>query len=261
VPAARLRHSPARIALPLAAALLPLRALADPSPASPAPTPTPPPAYVTAENEFSPSYYGESGNSNQINLRAQIPYDNSRWTIRLKLPVVTKAPVESVTGAGDLTVHDLAVINGRYGQWLAGVVLYLPTASDSLGSHKYSLGPAFGYATDGGPWTFGLSAESYFSVIGPASYPSVGKSKVAPVLRLALSRGWGVGLSTMQFTYDWRLNRWTDVPLGLRIEKRAIAGLGPLGAYVDVERNLVHAADTPGWTIRSALRWSFTRSP
>jgi len=228
--------------------------------ATPSPSPPPPPAtYVSAEDELSPGYYGEAGSSNQINWRAQIPYGNSAtYYVRIKLPVVTSAPPESITGAGDLAVTNFAVLDAA---WVGGVTLRFPTANDSLGTHKYSLGPAFGYTVTRGRWTLGFSEESYFSIAGPASYPSVGKSQLSPTLRLGLSNGWSVGFSTMQFTYDWVNNRWTDVPLGLRLEKRGIAGLQSLDVYADAERNLAHTEDTPGWTFRSALRWFFTRWP
>jgi hypothetical protein len=141
------------------------------------------------------------------------------------------------------------------------MTLRLPTANDSLGTHKYSIGPAVIYTTSLGRWTLGLSQESFFSIIGPKSYSTVGKTQIAPTARFGLPSGWSVGLSTMQFTYDWVLNRWTDVPFGLRLEKRSLAGLRPLDAYVEAERNLVDQSDTPAWTIRSALRWTFMGSP
>ena len=231
--------------------------------ATPSPSPPPPPAtYVSAEDELSPGYYSEAGSSNQVNLRAQIPYgDSSTYYVRIKLPIVTSAPPEAITGAGDLAVTNFAIFNPARPAWVGGLTFRFPTANDSLGTHKYSLGPALGYTVNLGRWTLGLSEESYFSVIGPSSYPSVGKSQLSPTLRLALYNGWSIGFSTMQFTYDWVINRWTDVPFGLRLEKHGIAGLASLDAYADAERNLVHTAETPGWTIRSAVRWYFTRFP
>lgn len=212
---------------------------------------------MSAEDELSPGYYGEAGSSNQINVRAQIPYANSSpYYVRIKLPIVTSAPAESITGAGDLAVTNFAVLDRA---WVGGITFRFPTANDSLGTHKYSVGPAFGYTVNRGSWTIGFSEESYFSIIGPSSYPPVGKSQISPILRLALANGWSVGFSTMQFSYDWVNNRWTDVPLGLRFEKRGIVGLPSLDAYADAERNVAHTDDTPGWTFRSALRWFFTR--
>ena len=240
--------------------VLGLRLIPWPAPADAAepPTPSPPATTVSAEDELSPDYQSENGSSNQVNLRAQLPYDDARWLVRIKLPIVTAAPSQSVTGAGDLALWDLAVFNSGRGQWLAGPTLRIPTAKDSLGTNKYSLGPAAGYVVSDRGWTLGFFGQSFFSIIGPSSYPPVGKTQIDPVVKLGLQRGWSVGFSTMQFTYDWVRNRWTDVPLGLRVGKSAIGELKSLDAYMEGERNLARAPDTPGWTVRALVRWTFS---
>ncbi|MBV8283310.1 MAG: hypothetical protein JO175_01610, partial [Candidatus Eremiobacteraeota bacterium] len=232
-------------------AIRPLTGQCDP--AAP-PTPSPPSTTVSAEDELSPNYQSETGSSNVVNLRAQIPYDNSSWVVRVKLPIVTAAPSESVTGGGDLAIWDLKVINAGQGQWLLGATFRFPTARDSLGTNKYSIGPSAGYLVQRGPLTIGYFANSFFSVIGPASYPGVAKTQIAPTVKYDLPGGWSVGLSTMQFTYDWIRNRWTDVPLGFRIGKKPL-WMSSLDAYLEAERNLARTPDTPGWTVRALVRW------
>ncbi|MGC1380647.1 MAG: hypothetical protein WA814_06440 [Candidatus Baltobacteraceae bacterium] len=240
----------------MAIALLPVPGRCD-APPSPAPTMAPLPATVSAEDEFAPTYQSETGSSNIVNLRAQIPYDDATYVFRLKLPIVTSAPGASVTGAGDLALWDLAVLGNGRAQWLVGLNARVPTANDSLGSNKYSLGPAFGYRTKVGAWSVGFFNESFFSLVGPSWYPPVGKTKIQPIATLTVAPQWSVGLSTMKFTYDWVLNRWTEVPLGLRVEKQAVGKIAPLGGYLEAERNLARAPDTPGWTFRALLRWTF----
>ena len=254
----RLIHKTLLCSLAAAGTLIPAPCRAD---STSAPTPAPPSTSVSAEDEYSPSYQGESGSSNLIDLRAQIPYDNSAWVLRLKLPIVTAAPSASLTGAGDLSLWDLAVLNVGQGQWLLGPTLRIPIGNDTLGTHKYSAGPSFGYIEQRGGHTylaFGFFAQSFFSVIGPSWYPGVSKTQIAPVLKIVFPSGVAVGLSAMQFTYDWVINRWTDVPVGLRVGKKPLsARLSALDAYFEAERNLVHTPDTPGWTIRGLFRWRF----
>ena len=194
-----------------------------------------------------------------MNLREQVPYVNSAWIIRIKVPIVTAAPPESVTGAGDVAIWDLAVRNAGQGQWLVGPTLRIPTAKDSLGTNKYSLGPAAGYVTQPNRWTIGFFGQTFLSIIGPASSPAVAKTQIAPALKYGLQGGWSVGFSTMQFTYDWVRNRWTDVPLGVRIGKKFGATLKSIDAYLEVEQNVAHSSDSPGWTIRALARWRFSR--
>jgi len=227
----------------------------------PNPTPAPPAPSVSIEEEVSPEYDDESGSSSLVNLRAQLPYvAGAQYVLRLKLPIVISAPATAVTGAGDLALYDLAVTDTARGRWLEGVTIRIPTAqNDSLGSGKYSIGPAFGYETVRGPWTLGFFQQSFFSVIGPASRSAVGQSKIEPSVTLAVGRGWGIGLSSMAFTYDWVRDKWTEVPVGLRVAKRFSGGLNPLEASLEMEQNLADARGAPSWTIRTLLKWTFPR--
>jgi hypothetical protein len=242
----------------LAFALAPLCSRAEETPASPTPSPAPPSPYVSIESEVSPDYDGESGSSNLINLRGQIPYGaGAQYLFRLKLPIVTSAPATAVTGAGDLALYDLAVSGTGDSRWLEGITARVPSAqNDSLGSGKYSVGPAFGYTLTRGPWTLGFFQQDFFSVIGPESRSSVGQSKIEPDVAFALPRGWSVGLSSMTFTYDWVRNQWTEVPVGLRVGKRFSDGLRPLQASFEMEQNLADARGAPSWTIRTLLKWT-----
>ncbi len=253
---ARVRRVAAVLALwlPMTAA----RAAAD---AFPTASPAPPAPYVSVEEEVSPNYDAEAGSSTQLNWRAQIPYDGGGGLFRLRFPIVTSAPSQSVTGGGDLALYDFSVVNTARGQWLEGITLRVPTAQNSsLGTGKYSVGPAFGYQRRTGPWTLGFFAQDYFSVIGPSSRAPVGKSKLDPVLSYALGGGWGIGLSSMSITYDWVINKWTEVPIGARVTKQfggALLGsaLRPLEASFEAEKNASNVPHAPGWTTRLYVKW------
>lgn len=248
-------------ALAFAFALLPAQSHAEEIPASPTPSPAPPAPSVSIEQEASPEYDRESGSSSLVNFRGQLPYiAGAQYVLRLKLPIVMSAPATAVTGAGDLALYDLAVSDAPRARWLEGVTIRVPTAqNDSLGSGKYSVGPAFGYETVRGPWTLGFFQQDFFSVIGPKSRSPVGQSKIEPSITLALAPGWSIGLSTMAVTYDWVNNEWTEVPLGLRVAKRFSGGLSPLEASFEAEQNLADARGAPAWTIRTLLKWTLPR--
>jgi hypothetical protein len=249
------------VALTFAFSVMPAQSGAQDIAASPTPSPAPLAPSVSIEEEVSPEYDGESGSSSLVNLRGQLPYiAGAQYILRLKLPVVISAPATAVTGAGDLVLYDLAVSDAARGRWLEGVTIRVPTAqNDSLGSGKYSVGPAFGYETVHGPWTLGFFQQDFFSVIGPTSRSPVGQSKIEPNVTLALARGWSIGLSTMAVTYDWVRNEWTEVPVGLRVAKRFSGGLSPLEASLEMEQNLADARGAPAWTIRTLLKWTLPR--
>ena len=248
-------------AFALAFAFVPAQSRAQQIPAAPTPMPVPPAPYVSIEEEVSPDYDDENGSSSLVNVRGQLPYvAGAQYVFRLKLPIVTSAPATAVTGAGDLALYDLAVSDVARGRWLEGVTIRVPTAqNDSLGTGKYSVGPAFGYETHYGPWTLGFFQQDFFSVIGPASRSPVGQSKIEPTVTLALARGWSIGLSSMTITYDWVRNEWTEVPVGMRVAKRFSGGLDPLEASVEMEQNLADVRGAPGWTIRTLLKWTLPR--
>jgi hypothetical protein len=255
------RWAVAAAAFALAFAFARAQSRAQQIPAAPTPTPAPPAPYVSIQEEVSPNYDDESGSSSLVNLRGQLPYvAGAQYVLRLKLPIVTSAPATAVTGAGDLALYDLAVTDVARGRWLEGVTIRVPSAqNDSLGSGKYSIGPAFGYETQHGPWTLGFFQQGFFSVIGPTSRSPVGQSKIEPVVTLALGSGWSVGLSSMTITYDWVHNEWTEVPVGVCAAKRFSRGLSPLEASVEMEQNLADVKGTPGWTIRTLLKWTLPR--
>jgi hypothetical protein len=250
------------------ALLFPTGALCDTT-ASPSPSPSTQPSqnaaapapYFSAEEEVSPSYDDTTGSSTVLNLSGQIPYFGAgvQQVFRIKLPVVTSAPQTAITGTGDISLFDLAVYGTPYGRWLSGATIRLPSGeNDSLGSGKYSVGPAVGYEVRQGAWRMGFFNQNFFSVVGPKSRPPVGQTKIQPTIAYALPRGWTIGTSSMTFTYDWVRNAWTEVPIGLRIDK-AFQNVQPLDASFDVEKNLAAVAGVPGWTFRTAVRWTFQR--
>lgn len=251
----------ALFALSFAFAVAPTQSRAQEVGTSPTPSAAPPSPYVSIEEEVSPNYDAESGSSSLINLRAQLPYvAGARYLFRIKLPIVTSAPGTAVTAAGDLALFDLAVSDTTGGRWLEGLTIRVPTAqNDSLGTGKYSIGPAFGYQTQHGLWTIGFFQQSFFSIVGPESRSPVGQSKLEPILMVALPGGWSLGLSSMTITYDWVRNDWTEVPVGLQVDKPFGDTLRPLDASFEMEQNLAVVKGTPGWTIRSQLKWTLPR--
>ncbi len=246
--------------LGLAIALVPVRGFGQVA-ASPPPSPAPPSPYLSIEEEVSPDYARETGSSSLLNLRGQLPYTaGAQYVFRLKLPIVTSAPTAAVTGAGDISLFDLAVRQAGRARWLEGITIRVPSAqNDSLGTGKYSIGPAFGYEVARSFFTLGFFAQNFFSVIGPKSRSPVGQSKIEPVLMFALPRGWSAGLSSMTVTYDWVRNAWTEVPVGVSVDKHFGDGLRPLEASFEIERNLAEVRGAPGWTIRTLLKWTFPR--
>jgi hypothetical protein len=243
----------------------------DAATAAPSPNPSATPAtiqamklpdpFVSIEEEYSPNYDGEGVGSSGLNFRGQIAFASGGYgyLIRLKVPYVSSAPPGAITGRGNTTLAALQIRSDAHGQWLLGITMRLPTAqNDSLGSPKTSIGPAFGYQAQQGPWTLGFFSQNFFSVMGPSYAKQVGQSKLEPTVIYSLPAGWQLGTSTMSFTYDWPRGEWVEVPIGLRVQKAfGYAALRPFRFFVEAEQNLVNVRLVPSWTIRAQMRYTF----
>jgi hypothetical protein len=250
---------------------------ASPSPGNPAATedesntspnfggPVVPQPWYSIEEEVVPSYDRLSGSSNMINLRAQLPlgrilnalnaFKNLQIS-RLKIPIVTSAPGNDPTGLGDTTLVELEYMGSKQQQWIVGPSFKLPTASTSgLGSGKWSVGPAAGYSFVQDGRTIGIYMQSFFSFAGPSSRRPVSQLQFQPALVYPLSRGWLIGTSNMQFTYNFQVPTWTVVPLGVRIAKNLKSNAGQLLAGFEAETNLVVSPGAPAWTMRINFKW------
>jgi hypothetical protein len=154
-------------------------------------------------------------------------------------------PFKSKSGFGDMIHFSMvgqSIPQQRWGGgdlvWGVGPTFQFPTASsDSLGSGKYSIGPAFVLSFIGKQFILGGLYQHW------ASYGSGGKGSGQDVnfgwLNLFyfwnLENGWQIG-GTPVITADWEADsdqRWT-VPLGLGVYKTHFFG-GKLPMKVGVE--------------------------
>ena len=49
---------------------------------------------------------------------------------------------------------------------------------------------------------------------------------------------WAIGLSEMAFSYDLKKNDWTNVPIGIRLEKLFHWGKNGTRIFIELEKNL-----------------------
>jgi len=230
-----------------------------------------PTMWFSLEDEFSPSYDGLSGSSNQVNVRGQLPLGhvgeklptlflpNDLQLVKFKVPIVTGAPAGAQKGAGDTTLGFLEFQGSKAKKWAFGPLFKIPTAGTAdLGSGKWSVGPAVGYTYTHGTTVIGWYQQTYFSFAGPKSRPPVSQTQFQPALSFILKKGWILGFSQMQFTYNWENNQWSAVPLGFRIARNYRDSRGQLAAGFEAEKNLVAVQGTPGWTLRLNFKYRFS---
>jgi hypothetical protein len=146
---------------------------------------------------------------------------------------------------------DLVIFDAPWGRWGIGPVLSVPTASDdALGTGKWSLGPTAVGITRVGKLMVGMLGTGLFSVAGDSDRQDVSALTFQPFASYGLGGGWSIGTSYLNYTYNFKLDRWAGVPIGGRVEKLVHISKWPVRLYFDVEYNLMNDDIAPQWTFR-----------
>lgn len=212
------------------------------------------------QNLFSGNYYNlddESGNT--ILLRSAVPFATGslKHIARGTLPIVTNSP-SGESGLGDLVLFDLLVFDKPWGRWGAGIVGLFPTASDEkLGSEKWAAGTALGFAARSQKLLWGMFNQNLFSFAGNSDRDDVKVSIFQPIINYSMPNRWSIGASEMNFIYDWEKSAWTNLPLGLKVNKLVKFSKMPIlfsGAY---EYNFQDDYVSTEWTINFTVKFLF----
>ncbi|AKC86687.1 hypothetical protein [Pseudoxanthomonas suwonensis] len=202
---------------------------------------------------FQYNYLGSAGpggdyDNQQFKVQPVIPFvgERGKFLLRPILPYQWNEFPERRHGFGDLFVQGY-YIPTHPGQERAteigfGAAAMIDTAGhDSLGTGKYSLGPAFILVHKAGKWTLGMLGNHLWSVGGDRDRDDVVITNVQPFVAYSLPKGWAIN-STSEISYNWEAasgDRWT-VPLGLTASKVVPIGRMPVsfgfGGFYNVER-------------------------
>ncbi len=166
---------------------------------------------------YSPSHHGIDGSSNQVVLRAAIPFEmlGVPNIFRLTQPYVTSS-VSGQSGLGDMQLFNLTVFGAAWGRWGAGVSGSAPTGRAGLSAEKWTLGPAAGFVNSSNKgYNFGLFAQTFFSFSGDDQAPDVGIVNLQPILSYQLGGGRSISLGNSALVYDTRQSRWASLALGV----------------------------------------------
>jgi hypothetical protein len=160
-------------------------------------------------------------------------------------------------GLGDISVLPYYVPDVRSSTFVGyGLALSLPTATEpSLGTGKWSAGPAVLFAQTGQPITWGGLAQQLWSFAGQDSRNSVNVTTLQPFLTYLLGGGWSATL-TSESSYNWNGaagQRWV-VPLAVSASKVVDTG----GHFLNLGLAYVHYVETPQFATQSELRLSAT---
>ncbi|HAJ91619.1 MAG TPA: hypothetical protein DCO71_03200 [Gammaproteobacteria bacterium] len=197
--------------------------------------------------------------ANTVILRPVIPFKlgGVKNIARATIPYITDSPTGK-TGLGDSVLFDLIVFDKPWGRWGVGPVALLPTASeDELGAEKWALGPALGFVAREKKFMWGLFNQNLITVAGDDDREDVNLSILQPIVNVSLPNKWSIGVSEMNATYDWNLNDWTNLPLGVKLSKLVKLGDQPVQFSGYYEYNFQDDYIAPEWTVNFTVKLLF----
>jgi len=203
---------------------------------------------------YVPDYHGVDDTSNQLILRAAIPFDvgSTKHIFRVTQPYQTSGPRGG--GLVDTTVFDLMVFDQSWGRWGAGVAGTLPTGASGLSTDKWTAGPAVGFVNSqikGVNW--GLFVQSFFSFAGKSSAPDVGILNFQPIVSYQLGGGRSLSLGNSAIIYDTEKSRWTSFFMSLNYGQVVSFAGHKWRPNVEVGYDFKDDPGNPRWMIRAGI--------
>lgn len=131
--------------------------------------------------------------------------------------------------------------------WGIGPTFVLPTASDGLGSDKYSLGPTLGIYRQRDKWLFGFIATQLWSVAGSSQAPDVNVTQLQPLVSWTASTGTTLALSS-EIVYDWERRHW-NIPIELTVSQLTMIAGRPLKFGLGVQHFGLSGEGAPDWGV------------
>lgn len=137
-----------------------------------------------------------------------------------------------------------------------GFLATLPIASDStLGSEKWSAGPALRVVYRSGPWNLGLLGGNQWSFAGDNLRGDVNQLMLRGAFRRQLDNDWFL-ISAPVITANWKAKKSSDtwmLPLGGGIGKLVNFDSKPWFISAQAYANVVKPDGGPDWMIRFAV--------
>ncbi|MES1205950.1 MAG: neuromedin U [Pseudomonadota bacterium] len=207
--------------------------------------------------------------SNTLNIQPVIPVHLSESVLlisRIIMPISYQPNLDS-TGGGSSGLGDINPTfffsPAKPGKliWGVGPAFVLPTATQrSVGTGKWSIGPAAVALIQPDPWTVGVLASQVWSFAGPSDRSNVSLMTVQYFVSYNLAHAWYLTTSPI-LTFDWEAassDEWL-VPFGGGFGKIFKLGKLPLNgslqAFYDVRSS--EATTLARWQARLQLTFLF----
>nr|WP_296749452.1 hypothetical protein [Thioalkalivibrio sp.] len=192
-----------------------------------------------------PSFHGMDGSAGSSQFQTVIPFRAWGTSNILRATVNYTNSGPAPDGLSDVTIFNLLVFDKPWGRWGAGPVAQLLPGRDG-DSDTFALGPAVGFVTTSGPWTYGLFNQNLFA-------DDIGISSLQPVLAYQMGDGWALAAGEAQWTYDWERGTVVNVPIGVQLSRVMNVGGQSIKWSINPEYNLRDLDGLPEWSVRFGL--------
>jgi hypothetical protein len=176
-----------------------------------------------------------------LEFRPTIPF--VVWDHVNLLRVTVPYNLEGADGAGlgDVQIFDLIVFEETWGRWGIGPSVRLTPNSGSDGD-TFRAGPAAGAVTKNEHWTVGFLTQNFLS-------DGASESRLQPILAYKFDDMWSVSIGESEFRYDWNDAMWTQIPLGVQVDRIFDAQGQKLQFFINPQYNFQRDSSNSGWTL------------
>jgi hypothetical protein len=175
-----------------------------------------------------------------LEFRPTIPFMVWGHENLLRVAVPYNLEGNDAPGLGDIQIFDLVVVQESWGRWGIGPSLLLtPTSSND---DSIRAGPAAGAVTKNKHWTVGFLTQNFLS-------DGASESRLQPILAYKFDDNWSVGIGESEFRYDWDDDTWTQIPLGVQVDRILDIHSQRLQIFINPQYNFQRDSSNSGWTL------------
>lgn len=196
---------------------------------------------LTLENEYSPSLWNSRGEENEAEAQLVMPFKAfARENLtRIKLHFETSSP-DGTHGLSESEILQLVLATRSWGVLGVGITTELRAESSSLGT--IAPGPAIGAVIKHGKWKYGVLNQNFLS-------DTFSQTEVQPILAYAFNSKWSAEIGDAQYTYDWKKDRVTELPLSGQLNRIVSVEEQRIHLYFRAQYNLKNDAGSDKWTL------------
>src|SRR5215467_15483561 len=207
---------------------------------------------ITAENKYSPSFWGSGGEENQVEADFVIPFEafTRQNLARVKTIFETSKP-DGTHGLSESEIFYVLLSERSWGTFGAGVTAHLTSQTSSqLGT--IAPGPAVGVVVKHGKWKYGFLNQNFLS-------DTLAQTDLQPILAYAFNKKWSSEIGDAQYTYDWKKHRITSIPLSGQLNRIVSFEKQDIHFFIRAQYEAKNDSGSDKWTI-AAGSLSFCRN-